>query len=343
MTQSPRTLDLADFIARLPKAELHVHQVGSASPATVARLAERHPGVVPSDPEALAKYFTFTDFAHFVEVYLSVVDLIRDPVDVRELTYGVAQDLAAQNVRYAELTVTPYTSIIRGIAPEAFVEAIEDARVGAERDLDLTLRWIFDIPGESGLEAAQGTLQTALDHGPAALVGFGLGGPEVGVPRPQFAPYFDAARAAGLHSVPHAGESTGPETIWDAIRSLGAERLGHGIAAAKDPELMAYLAAENIALEICPTSNVATRCVPSIDEHPLPTLVAAGVPVSINSDDPPMFGTTLNHEYEIAAQLLGLDRTGVVDLAKAAVRTSFLGEAYKWALIDEIDDTASRI
>ena len=105
---------------------------------------------------------------------------------------------------------------------------------------------------------------------------------------------------------------------------------------------MAYLAAENIALEICPTSNVATRCVPSIDEHPLPTLVAAGVPVSINSDDPPMFGTTLNHEYEIAAQLLGLDRAGVVDLAKAAVRTSFLGEAYKWALIDEIDDTASR-
>lgn len=342
MTQLPVTSDIAAFIANLPKAELHVHQVGSASPATVAGLAARHPGVVPSDPDALADYFTFTDFAHFVEVYLSVVDLVREPIDVRELTYGVASDLAAQNVRYAELTVTPYTSVIRGIDPAAFVEAIEDARVAAERDLGLTLRWIFDIPGESGLEAAEGTLKVALEHGPSALVGFGLGGPEVGVPRPQFAPYFEAARAAGLHSVPHAGESTGAQTVWDAIRTLGAERIGHGIAAATDPELMAYLAANNIALEVCPTSNVATRCVPSIEEHPLSTLVAAGVPVTINSDDPPMFGTTLNREYEIAVQLLDLDRHGIVDLAKAAVHSSFLGEADKWALIDQIDDTASR-
>ncbi len=342
MTQPPVTSDIAAFIANLPKAELHVHQVGSASPATVAALAARYPGTVPSDPGALADYFTFTDFAHFIEVYLSVVDLIREPADVRDLTYGVATDLAAQNVRYAELTVTPYTSVFRGIDPAAFVEAIEDARVAAERDLDLTLRWIFDIPGESGLEAAEGTLKVALEHGPSTLVGFGLGGPEVGVPRPQFAPYFDAARAAGLRSVPHAGESTGAQTVWDAIRTLGAERIGHGIAAATDPELMAYLVENNIALEVCPTSNVATRSVPSIEEHPLPILVAAGVPVTINSDDPPMFGTTLNREYEIAAELLGLDRHGIVDLAKAAVHSSFLGEADKWALIDEIDDTASR-
>ncbi|MEO6957531.1 MAG: adenosine deaminase [Antricoccus sp.] len=339
MTTPTTPTDLTDLITRLPKAELHVHHVGSASPHTVAGLAARHPGVVPEDPEALARYFRFTDFAHFIEVYLSVVDLIREPRDVRDLTYGVAVDLAAQNVRYAELTVTPYTSIIRGIAPEAFVEAIEDARVAAERDLGITLRWIFDIPGESGIPAAEGTLQTALDHGPSTLVGFGLGGPEIGVPRPQFAPYFAQARAAGLHSVPHAGESSGPQTMWDAIETLGAERLGHGIAAAQDPELMAYLGEHAIALEVCPTSNIATRCVASIDEHPLPTLVAAGVPITINSDDPPMFGTTLNREYQIAAQLLKLDAAGIRELATAAVAASFAEDSLKTELTQQIQST----
>lgn len=339
MTTPIKGTDLTELISRLPKAELHVHQVGSASPNTVAALAARHPGVVPEDPEALARYFTFTDFDHFIEVYLSVVDLIREPRDVRDLTYGVAADLAAQNVRYAELTVTPYTSVIRGIAPEAFVEAIEDARVAAERDLGITLRWIFDIPGESGIPAAEGTLAVALDHGPSTLVGFGLGGPEIGVARPQFAPYFEQARAAGLHSVPHAGESTGPQTMWDAIETLGAERLGHGIAAAQDARLMDYLRENGIALEVCPTSNVATRCVASIEMHPLPALVAAGVPVTINSDDPPMFGTTLNQEYQIAARLLSLDAAGVRNLAAAAVDASFAEDSLKALLKQQIDGT----
>jgi len=328
---------MSAFIAGLPKAELHVHHVGSAAPDTVARLAARHPdSPVPADPEALAEYFTFTDFAHFIEVYLSVVDLLRTPEDIWTLTHEVGRDLAAQNVRYAELTMTPYTSIARGIAAEAYVEAIEDARHAAERDFGLRLQWIFDIPGESGIPAADVTLDTALRLQPDALVGFGLGGPEIGVPRPQFAPHFAQARAAGLHSIPHAGESTGPETIWDSLEHLGAERIGHGIAAAQDPQLMARLAADGIALEVCPTSNVRTRSVPSLEEHPLPTLVEAGVTVTINSDDPPMFGTTLNREYEIAADLLGLDEAGLKSLAAAAVDASFAPAEVKSALHAEI-------
>jgi aminodeoxyfutalosine deaminase len=137
--------------------------------------------------------------------------------------------------------------------------------------------------------------------------------------------------------VPHAGESTGPETIWDAVRVLGAERVGHGITAAQDPELMAHLAEHDIMLEISPTSNVRTRSVASLDEHPLATLVAAGVPVSINSDDPPMFGTTLTREYEIARELLGLDDAGVADLARAAVKYSFAPDAVKTSILAEID------
>jgi aminodeoxyfutalosine deaminase len=331
--------DLTAFIAGLPKAELHVHHVGSASPRIVAELAARHEGdsPVPADPAALADFFAFRDFAHFVEVYLSVVDLVRDDEDVRMLTYEVARELARGQVRYAELTVTPYSHVKRGIPAPAFCAAIEDARVAAARDLGVDLRWCFDIPGEAGLPAAEETLRIALEERPDGLISFGLGGPEIGVPRPQFKPYFDKARAAGLHSVPHAGETTGPETIWDALRELGAERIGHGISAVQDPELVAYLAAHGIPLEISPTSNLRTRAVPSIEEHPLPALVAAGVTVTINSDDPPMFGTTIEQEYAVAARLLGLDTAGVAELARAGVRASFLPAAGKSALLAEID------
>jgi adenosine deaminase len=335
--------DLDTFIAGLPKAELHVHHVGSASPRIVAELAARHAGdtPVPADPELLADYFTFTDFAHFIEVYLSVVDLIRDPEDIWTLTYEVARELAGQNVRYAELTLTPYSSIVRGVAAEAFCEAVEDARRRAAGDHGIQLRWCFDIPGEAGIPAAELTLDVALRLRPDGLVSFGLGGPEVGVPRQQFAAHFAQARAAGLRSVPHAGESTGPEAIWDALTHLGAERIGHGIAAVRDERLLEHLRERQIPLEVCPTSNVCTRSVPSLAEHPLPALVAAGVPVSINSDDPPMFSTTLNREYAVAAELLDLDVAGVADLARSAVNMSFLDEAAKADLLAEIAAYAS--
>ncbi|MEU5032095.1 adenosine deaminase [Streptomyces milbemycinicus] len=330
--------DLTTFIAGLPKAELHVHHVGSASPRIVAELAARHPdSKVPADPEALADYFVFRDFAHFIEVYLSVVDLIRDADDVRLLTYEIARDMARQNIRYAELTVTPYSSTRRGIPDVAFVEAIEDARKAAEGELGTVLRWCFDIPGEAGLKSAEETARIACDLGPAGLVSFGLGGPEIGVPRPQFKPYFDRAIAAGLHSVPHAGETTGPETIWDALTELRAERIGHGTSATRDPKLLAHLAEHRIPLEVCPTSNIATRAVATLDEHPLREMVEAGVLVTINSDDPPMFGTDLNTEYAVAARLLDLDAAGVAALAKNAVEASFLDPAGKARLSAEID------
>lgn len=330
--------DLHPFIAGLPKAELHVHHVGSASPRIVAELAARHPdSKVPTDPEALADYFSFTDFAHFIEVYLSVVDLIRTPEDVRLLTFEVARDMARQNIRYAELTVTPFSSTRRGIDEEAFMAAIEDARKAAEAELGVVLRWCFDIPGEAGLDAAEETARLAVDLRPDGLVSFGLGGPEIGVPRPQFKPYFDRAIAAGLHSVPHAGETTGPQTIWDALNELRAERIGHGTSATQDPKLLAHLAEHRIPLEVCPTSNLATRAVRDLDEHPVKEMVAAGVLVTINSDDPPMFGSDLNNEYAVAARLLQLDERGLADLAKNAVEASFLDPAGKARIVAEID------
>ncbi|MFF0382010.1 adenosine deaminase [Streptomyces sp. NPDC004286] len=340
LTERSAARDPHAFIAGLPKAELHVHHVGSASPRIVSELAARHPdSKVPTDPEALAQYFTFTDFAHFIQVYLSVVDLVRTPEDVRLLTYEIARDMSRQQVRYAELTLTPFSSTRRGIADRAFMDAIEDARKSAEADFGTVLRWCFDIPGEAGLESAEETARMATDDRvrPEGLVSFGLGGPEIGVPRPQFKPYFDRAIAAGLHSVPHAGETTGPQTVWDALTELRAERIGHGTSSAQDPALLAHLAEHRIALEVCPTSNIATRAVRTLDEHPLKQFVDAGVLVTINSDDPPMFGTDLNKEYAIAARLLDLDERGIAALAKNAVEASFLDAAGKGRIVSEID------
>lgn len=344
MLAHPDDAVVTDVIRALPKVELHVHHVGSASPRIVSELAERHPGTVPSDPEALRAFYEFRDFAHFIEVYLATVALIRSPEDVRYLTYEVAREMATeQQVRYAELTCTPYTSVVNGIAIEAFTEAIEDARVAAERDFGIVLRWIYDVPGESGVPAAEATLGYALDHGPSSLIGFGLGGPEIGVPRPQFQPFFDRARAAGLHAIPHAGETTGPQTVWDALHLLGAERIGHGCSAAQDPQLLAHLARTGIALEVCPSSNIATRAVDTLADHPLPRFVEAGVRVTIGSDDPPMFGTTLNREYAIAADLLGLDDAGLIELVRTGLAVSFAPDDVRARVSAELDAFAARV
>jgi aminodeoxyfutalosine deaminase len=335
---------LEQFIRGLPKAELHVHHVGSASARIVSELATRHPGTVPSDLEALKKFFEFRDFAHFVEVYLAVVALIRTPEDIHYLTYEIAREMATeQGLRYAELTCTPYTSVHRpddptvGMAIEAYTEAIETARVEAERDFGLVLRWIYDIPGEFGVPSADATLDYALNHRPEGLVGFGLGGPELGVPRPQFQPHFEQARAAGLHSVPHAGETTGPETVWDSLTLLQAERIGHGTSSAQDQALLRHLAETGVPLEVCPSSNIATRAVSRLEDHPIRAFRDAGVIVTVNSDDPPMFGTTLNREYAIAADLLGLDEAGLAELARTAVRSSFAPEDVRSRVLGEID------
>src|SRR3954449_2664101 len=337
---------IESFIRHLPKAELHVHHVGSASARIVSELADRHPGTVPSDFEALKTFFEFRDFAHFVEVYLAVVALIRTPEDIHFLTYEIAREMATgQQLRYAELTCTPYTSVRPdqpelGMPIEGYTEAIEAARVEAERDFGLVLRWVYDIPGEFGLPSADATLDYALNHRPEGLVGFGLGGPELGVPRPQFQPHFEQARAAGLHSVPHAGETTGPQTVWDSLTLLQAERIGHGTSSAQDPALLRHLAETGVPLEVCPSSNIATRAVTRLEEHPIRAFRDAGVTVTVNSDDPPMFNTTLNREYEIAADLLALDQAGVADLARTAVRASFAEDGVRTRLLAEIDEYA---
>ena len=334
--------DLPDFLATLPKTELHVHLVGSASVETVLELAGRHPDAgVPTERDALTAYYEFTDFAHFIEVYISVNALVRTPADVEALVVGAARDMAGQAVRYAELTVTPDSHLRMGIAPEEIAEALTTGRRRAHDEHGVELAWVFDIPGELGLPSGERTIDWVERHAPEGSVGFGLGGPEAGVPRPQFEHVFARARALGLHSLPHAGETTGPETIHDALDVLGAERIGHGIASVRDPELLQRLAGEGIALEVCPTSNLRTRAIASLAEHPLPLLLQAGVPVTLGSDDPGMFDTTLVTEYVVAAEVLGVSRQRLVDIARTGVEKSYAPEATKSRILAEIAKHAS--
>ncbi|MGI5162869.1 adenosine deaminase [Spirillospora sp. CA-253888] len=335
---------LTAFIDALPKVELHVHLVGSASVPTVLELARRHPGgPVPTDEAALRDFYVFRDFPHFAEVYLAVSDLVRDPEDVATLVVGIGRDLAAQKARYVELTVTPYSHQRVGMSMPAVTEALDRAVVEARAAYGIEIAYIFDIPAEFGEDAARGTLEHALEHPPQALVGFGIGGSEdVRVKhRDAFRDAFRAARAAGLRSLPHAGEMTGPETIWEALEHYGAERIGHGNNCLADPRLVAHLRETQIPLEVCPTSNVCTGQVASLAEHPLPRLLEEGLYVTLNSDDPPMFNTTLTREYQVAAQVLGLGRDDLAAVARNAVLASSLDEAGRRPILDEIDAVAA--
>jgi aminodeoxyfutalosine deaminase len=340
MTES--TASIEAFIAALPKVELHVHLVGSASVPTVLELTRRHPGSpVPTSEEELRAFYEFRDFPHFAEIYEGVNGLVREPEDVATLVTGAARDLASQNVRYVELTVTPYSHQRVGMPRRAITEALDLAARQAS-EYGLRVGYIFDIPGEYGVEGARATLDHALADPPEALVGFGLAGIEQERPRYRdvFRDAFRAATAAGLHSVPHGGEMTGPETIWEVLEGLGAERIGHGTSCVGDPRLMAHLRETQIPLEVCPTSNVRTRQVRDIASHPLPRMLEAGLFVTLNSDDPPMFGTTLDREYRVVSEVFGLGAPDLAALSRNAVQASFLDPDGKRSILAEIDELA---
>ncbi len=333
---------VAAFIADAPKAELHLHLVGSASAATVARLARRHDSpVVPHDEQLVVDHLRFVDFPHFIDVYSSVNALVTEPTDVVDLIDGAARDLARQHVRYAEMAITPYDNVLAGIAYAELVDALAEGRRLA-RGHGVEFAWIYDIAGERGLPAAEATLRFALERPPDGLVGFGLAGAEAGVDRSRFAPYFDKARAAGLRSVPHAGEGDGPASIWCALGHLRADRIGHGVRAIEDDRLVAHLVEHQIPLEVCPSSNVCTGVVPSIAAHPIGMLIDAGAFVTVNTDDPPMFSTTLTDEYLRVADAFSLDLDTVVALHRNAMTASFMPDTLRVELLTGIDDVAAR-
>ena len=316
----PATTD-EEFVDALPTHELHVHLEGSMPPETLLALARRHgtPGL-PRDLDGIRRMYEFRDFDHFIATYLTVVENLRDTEDFRLLTEAVLDRLAEQGVRYAEITWTPVIHTGRGLAVADVFAGLEAAREAAEARGGPVVRWVTDLPGHLGTEAAEETLDLVLRLGggvpPDSVVGFGLGGPEVD--RRPFARAFARARAAGLRSLPHAGEATGPASVRAALDHLGAERIGHGIAIAQDPALMAEVAERGVVVEVCPTSNLRTRVVASYAEHPLLRMIQAGVAVTVNSDDPPMFGTSIRQEHLACLHELGLSRAQLVACTRTA-------------------------
>ena len=326
------------FTHGLPKAELHVHMQGAASAETILALSQRYADEgLPQDLPTMEAFYRFPDFAAFIRTYVAVSRLVRTADDVYDLAVGLARDLARCNVRYAEATVTADSHLRVGIAPDALSDALTRGRRDALALHGVELAWVFDIDGEFGVPSGERTLEWATRFAPEGSVGFGLGGPETDVSRADYADLFRAATALGLHSVPHAGETVGPHEVWSAIDDLGAERVGHGIAAAADPALMSALIERGITLEVCPTSNVCTGAVASLADHPFPVLRDAGVAVTLNTDDPGMFSTDLNAEYRIARDVFGLDTEGLVACARRSVTASFAPEATKARILAEID------
>jgi aminodeoxyfutalosine deaminase len=334
---------VARFVDEVPKVELHVHLVGSAALPTVRTLAERSPRVgVPTGLDELRAFYEFQDFAHFLRVYAAVNMLVQTGDDVVTLVDGLTDFLLAQRVRYAEVTVTPWAHVAVGLAYPELVEGLDEGRrrAGAR---GRELAWCFDIGAHLEPDHGTQTAAWAVEQPPAGLVSFGLGGAEAGIDRRDFADAFARARAAGLRSVPHASEGAGgAESIWGALQALGADRIGHGIRSVDDPALLAHLAEHRIPLEVCPISNVRTRVVAELTGHPLPELLAQGLVVTINTDDPPMFGTDLGHEYRSIASTFGLGLDDLAGLVANGVRSSFLPDPAKTALLAEIEATRRR-
>lgn len=330
-------MPLKDYLHAAPKAELHVHLEGSIQPATLLTLARRNRVDLPADTVAdLRRWFTFRDFSHFVEVYLAITRCLRTVDDYELIAYEFGAEMARQNVRYAEVTFSPSTHEALGVPHGTYFVGLTSGRERARADFGVEISWVFDVVRNVGEEArnrrADYTVGVAVEGMGDGVVALGLGGMENGFPPELFVPWFDRARAAGLHSAPHAGELAGPPSIWGALRSLGAERIGHGVRAVEDPSLVAYLAEQRIPLEVNPTSNVCLGVCPSLADHPLRRLADDGVIVTVNSDDPPLFSTTLDEEVQTLADSFGFDVAAIDEILLNGVRHSFLPAERKRAL-----------
>jgi adenosine deaminase/aminodeoxyfutalosine deaminase len=303
---------VASFFTELPKAELHLHLEGSVEPETLRELAPE------LDPAEVHSRYRYQDFLGFLKSYAWITGFLRGPDEYALITRRLLERLRQENVLYAEINLSAGVMLWRN---QDFTPIYEAVKREAERS-DIQVFWILDAVRQFGVEAAQRVAELAAERVSDGVIGYGIGGDEARGPAELFAEVFAFARSKGLHLVPHAGESMGAESIWAALR-LGAERIGHGIHAVDDPELMRYLRDHDIPLEICPSSNVCTGVVPSLDAHPLRRLFDAGVPIVLNSDDPPMFHTTLSREYELAATVMGFTENELRHLASNSFRYAF--------------------
>lgn len=319
----------------LPKVELHLHLEGAIPIPTLWELIERHGGDdTIKTPAQLIDWFTYKDFADFMETWVWMIAFLRNYEDFTCAAEAVARHLAAQNIVYAETFFSPSDFRHHNLDPQKLAIAI---RAGLDRVPEVEIPLIVDLVRDRGPEGTARTLAAITEVAEEArIIGIGIGGYEAENPPELFADVYRTAQASGFRLTAHAGEAAGPESVWGAIKALGAERIGHGVRAAEDPALVEYLVEHQLPLEVCPTSNIRTAVVSDWETHPARSLIEAGVMVTINTDDPALFHSSLAGEYRVLEDRFGFGEETIRRVSLAAVDAS-------WAPAQTKADLAGRI
>lgn len=333
------TPELDMFIVRMPKVELHLHLEGSVTPRTLLELAQRNGVEIPArDVVGVEQLFRYRSFGEFLAVYMALVRAFVYGEDFERLAYELGLMLAEQNVCYAEVMLSPMQHLLRGMD---MYEAIAGTAAGfarVERETGLVVRLGLDYGRQYGPELAWRVLEIAQESVDCGVVAWSIGGNEIGYPPEPFAEVFAAARAAGLRLMAHAGEVVGPPSVWGAVDALRAERLGHGIRSIEDPALVAHLREQGVVLDVCPSSNLRTGAAVSWEQHPLRKLYDAGVKITINTDDPTFFHTTLVDEYRKVVRYFGFNVDELCTLVLNSVRAAFLSPYEQEALLQRVQN-----
>ncbi|HEU5413295.1 MAG TPA: adenosine deaminase [Candidatus Angelobacter sp.] len=338
------------FIQSLPKAELHLHLEGSVEPGTLAELSRRHNTPLPTEnnrydvrgsgdvltEDDVRRLYSYKDFNGFMLAFKSVTERLRTPEDYELITYRLMQKLRQQNIMHAEVYVSVGVIRWRGQDFEPIFEGMERGRERGQRDFGVSLLWIFDAVRHFGPEAAAEVFDLAARYVDRNVVGIGIGGDERRGPAEWFRDLYKKAADQGLRLTAHAGETTGPESVWSAL-NIGAERIGHGLSIAQDPELVEVLAHKQVPVEICLSSNLRTGVCAGFREHPLKSFFDEGLMVTLNTDDPAMFQTSLNREYQIAMEQLGFSREQLREIARNSFEASFLPVEKKLRFLQQVD------
>jgi adenosine deaminase len=328
----------ADLIQALPKVELHVHLEGAVNPAFWKSLLDKHnPTESAHSIAVLEKRFQYTSFIQFLDVYRDIVFSFKTPDDFYELTLHYLNDAVRQNIRYCEVMITPWFVVKRGIDYQEMMAEIDRAAKEVESAHDIEMKLILDGPRNFGKDVVKEVFDMAIQDRTGRVIAVGLGGDEKNFPAQDFAAEFEYARANGFHAIAHAGETAGEQSMLDAIKLLKARRLGHCLGIPKESKLEKLIEKEDITLDLCPWSNVRTKVINEIDDHPMFDYLSRGYPITLNSDDPGMFGNSLLIEYETMVDLHGATIVQLSDLAKNAVKGSFMSPEKKLVLEREIE------
>jgi aminodeoxyfutalosine deaminase len=328
----------SSFIVTLPKAELHLHLEGSIDPTTLLELRRRY-GRTSTLPE-IEQLYRYEDFNGFLMAFKVVAEDLQTPDDYELITYRLMEKLKADNVLHAEVYVSVGVCLWRKQDFDAIFEGLDRGRQRGERDFGVSLLWIFDAVRQFGPAAAREVFEVAVRYRDRDVVAIGMGGDEQKGPPELFREAYAYAAENGLHLTAHAGENAGPESIWGAL-NLRAERIGHGLTASQDPELIEELATRQVPVEICLTSNLRTGSCPSLSAHPVRQYFDQGVMITLNTDDPAMFRTSLAREYQLAQQLFGFTDEHLRELARNSFEASFLPAEKKLTFLNLFDAAAA--